>query len=87
MTSHVKKRMIERKITISNIQNAIRTGEIIEKYEDDKPFPSCLILGLSEYNKYIHTVVATDSDCLYVITAYTPDEDEWEINFKIRKGR
>lgn len=30
-----------------SIIKVIMQGEIIKQYEDDKPFPSCLLLGMS----------------------------------------
>ena len=87
MTKHAKARLSERSITIDDIKNAIKTGEVITQYEDDTPFPSCLLLGFTKQNKYIHVVVSIDSDYLYIITAYYPDENNWESNFRIRKGR
>lgn len=85
LTKHAKDRMIERCITINDIVNGISTGEIIKQYKDDKPLPSCLILGFSIDNKYIHIVVSHDSDYIYLITAYYPNIDQWENDFKTRK--
>jgi len=86
ITKHAKNRLTERGITVSDIQSAIQTGEIIKQYEDDKPFPSCLLLGLTECYKYIHVVAGIDDGYLYIITAYYPDENEWEADLKTRKG-
>lgn len=85
ITKHAKKRLIERNITITDIINGIQTGEIIKQYEDDKPLPSCLVLGFSVNNKYIHIVVSHDVDYIYLITAYYPNIDQWENDFKTRK--
>jgi hypothetical protein len=85
ITKHAKNRLIERIITVDNIKNAIRTGEIIKQYEYDKPFPSCLLLGKTEQNKFIHVVASIGDEFLHVITAYYPDETEWENDFKTRK--
>ena len=87
ITKHAKNRLAERGITVWDVQNAIRTGEIIRQYEDDKPFPSCLLLGLTEQNKHIHVVASLDDGYLYIITAYYPDETAWETDLKTRKGR
>ena len=87
MTKHAKTRLTERIITIEDIKNGIRTGEIIRQYEDDKPFPSCLLLGLTKRNTYIHIVASIDNGYLYIITAYYPDENDWEIDLKTRKER
>ena len=67
-----------------DITNAIETGEIIEDYPEDYPFPSCLILGKSgEVN--IHIVASINADMIYLITAYIPNPDKWEDDFKTRK--
>ena len=87
ITKHAKVRLAERVISIGDIQNAINTGEIIEQYENDKPFPSCLLLGLTKSNKQIHIVVSIDNGYLYIITAYYPDANEWETDLKTRKGQ
>ena len=80
MTAHVIKRCKERKINSDSIINVIM-------YEDDKPFPSCLLLGMSINKRYVHVVVASDNINLHIITAYYPNADEWEADFKTRKGR
>lgn len=46
MTAHVIKRCKERNIDSDSIIKVIMHGEIIKQYEDDKPFPSCLLLGM-----------------------------------------
>jgi hypothetical protein len=45
------------------------------------------LLGLSEQNKYAHIVASIDNGYLYVITAYYPDENDWEADLKTRKER
>lgn len=87
LTKHARQRLAERKITIDDIVNGINTGEVIKQYEDDKPLPSCLVLGLSVNNKYIHIVVSNDEEYIYIITAYYPDPQLWSEDFKTRKGR
>ena len=87
MTKHAKTRLTERNISIEDIKNAIKTGEIIKQYEDDTPFPSCLLLGATEQKTPIHVVASIDNGYLYIITAYNPDENEWEIDNKTRKER
>ena len=85
LTKHAKNRLMERAITIEDIKQAILTGEIIRQYEDDKPFPSCLLLGTLEHNKPIHIVASIDNWYLYIITAYYPDENDWEAGFRVKK--
>jgi len=87
ITKHADKRLLKRGITVDDIINAVMTGEIIKQYEDDKPFPSCLVLGSTEKNKFIHIVVSIDNNFLYIITAYYPDEYLWEADLRNRKER
>lgn len=63
----------------------IRNGEIIEYYETDYPFPSCLILGYSDDNKEIHVVCSLGDENIWMITAYYPDVNEWQDDLKTRR--
>ena len=85
ITKHAKDRLRERDISVENIRNAIQTGEIIQQHEHDKPFASCLLLGKTEQNKYIHVAASIDNAILYIITAYYPDENKWGIDLKTKK--
>lgn len=85
ITEHARKRLVERGITVNDIVKCIDNGEIIEQYEDDKPLPSCLILGMTEKNIHIHTVVSCNGEWLYLITAYYPNSDIWEADNKTRR--
>lgn len=87
VTEHARQRLFEREISVDDIVKCIAEGEIIKQYEDDKPFPSCLILGTAVNDRYIHVVVSHDTEFIYLITAYYPDEQNWEPDFKTRKER
>ena len=84
ITQHSRKRFSERGIGILDVVNAINTGEIIEDYPDDYPFPSCLILGKSG-ERVIHIVASIDESMIYLITAYVPEPQNWEEDWKTRK--
>lgn len=86
ITEHARIRLFERKITIDDVICCVENGKIIEQYETDKPFPSCLILGVELKGRYIHVVVSCDEDYIYLITAYYPDEQHWQDNFKTRRN-
>lgn len=85
ITEHARRRLTERGIFIGDIVRCIKTGEIIKQYEDDRPFPSCLILGMTVKNEYIHIVVSHDDVWIYLITAYYPDTDIWEADLRNKK--
>jgi len=84
-TDHVRERMRERGIKYGDIESAIKNGEIIEQYVDDKPYPGCLILGYSNENP-LHVVASLDHNTLWIITAYTPTLAKWEEGYKTRKA-
>ena len=84
---HGHLRLNERNISVDDVMNAIDNGEIIEQYPEDFPFPSCLILGITIHNQYIHVVVSMNENVIYLITAYLPNSDKWESDWKTRKER
>lgn len=86
VTKHVAVRFKERGIKIGFVRNALLNGEIIEQYPDDYPFPSCLVLGLLNDEKPIHVCIGLGNNQLWIITAYYPDTNEWEDDFKTRKA-
>lgn len=85
MTQHAELRRRQRGISVPDIKHAILTGEIIEDYPDDYPFPSCLILGSTKQNEPLHIVCGVGGGILYVITTYHPSPDKWEPDWKTRK--
>lgn len=84
-TNHVIVRLFQRNILQQDIKNAILNGEIIEQYDNDYPFPSCLVYGINLNNKVLHIVCGINNEDLWIITAYYPDNIKWENNFKKRK--
>ena len=87
ITKHARVRLAERGISIEDIKAAIQSGEIIKQYEDDKPFPSCLLLGSTTLRNHLHVVASIGGEFLHIITAYFPDKNEWEDDMKTRKGQ
>lgn len=86
-TEHAAERFHQRGIKISDIRNAVDTGEIIEQYPDDFPFPSCLILGNDKNSKPIHICMSDEGTAGRIITAYYPDLSKWNNDLKTRKER
>ena len=84
LTQHSRKRFAERGISINDIGFVFKTGEIIEQYPDDTPFPSCLIMGYSG-ERVLHVVASIDEALVYIITAYAPSPGKWESDWKRRK--
>ncbi len=83
--THTEK-LRRRRISLETIEEAICSGEIIEDYPDDPRGPSCLILGLTQERRPIHVVCGRiESDQLLVITAYEPNLEEWERDWRTRQ--
>jgi hypothetical protein len=78
--------MYQRTISAAEVRHVIATGETVEDYPDDTPYPSRLVLGWNG-SRPIHVVVADniDDEEKIVITVYEPDPLEWEPDFKRRK--
>jgi len=84
-TKHCLNRINQRNISILDIKIAIRNGKIIECYYDDYPYVSCLIMGRNRKGKIIHIVCGMNKNCVYMITAYYPDSNEWEEDMETRR--
>ena len=81
-TGHILKRLMQRGISQSDVIHAVQTGEIIEQYPNDYPYPSCLVLGNAPP---LHVVCGEGDGEIWMITAYSPDPEEWENDLKTRK--
>lgn len=83
---HTLEKMMTRGISRTEILEVLETGEVIQRYDYDKPFPSALILGFPSARP-LHVVVSFDkeSHLVFVITAYEPDIDIFEPDFKTKK--
>ncbi|MEA1884651.1 MAG: DUF4258 domain-containing protein [Thermotogota bacterium] len=82
---HILSRMIQRRIKISDVLTCLQNGEIIEEYNDDYPFPSCLVLGYSN-EKPFHVVCSIGEGYIWMITVYSPDGEKWNPDYKTRRN-
>ncbi len=83
---HAIKRMHERRITEAEIHQALETGQVIESYPNDTPYPSALLLGMAG-TKAVHVVYAENSEGSerIIITVYEPEPTIWHDNLKTRR--
>ena len=82
-SDHAIKRMIERSIERTEVEEAIHDGAIIEEYPDDKYSPSCLIYGQKLMKRDLH-IQASLSPKVVIVTTYEPDPSEW-IDCRVRR--
>lgn len=85
ITIHAAKRLEQRDIRLTDVINCIHSGEIIEQYPTDYPYPSCLILGNHNTEKPLHAVIGTNGEQLWIVTAYYPSSEKWLDDLKTRK--
>ena len=84
--THAIERIFEREISDNDVEKCVINGIVIEKYIDDKPYPSFLVLGYenNDLKKPLHVVYAKDDENIIIITAYRPDKDKWVDDYKKR---
>jgi len=85
LTQHFHNRVKERCIKYADVRDAILSGEIIEQVLDDYPNPNVLILGETLDGELLHVAVGVDDDRLWLLTAYRPNLDIWETDYRTRK--
>lgn len=83
---HILSRMIQRKIKISDVLACLQNGEIIEEYNDDYPFPSCLVFGYSG-KEPLHVVCSIGEGYIWMITVYSPNTKKWNSDLKTRRDQ
>ena len=83
---HAIQQMFLRRISKSEVQAVVACGDAIEERLDDTPFPSYLLLDFLA-SRPIHVVFSYDesTDTGYVVTAYIPDPNLWQDDFRIRR--
>ena len=83
---HALEAMLERAIGSSQVIAVLVSGQVLEDYPDDTPYPSALFMA-PVGGRVLHVVVAFDAhqDYAYVVTAYEPDTDHFEPDFRTRR--
>lgn len=68
------------------VYEAVVAGEIIREYPDDTPYPSALVLGVTQNGRPLHVVCAYDNAerRAFVVTVYQPDPLKWA-DYRIRR--
>lgn len=83
---HAVERMRERSVSTAEIEEAIRSGEVLAERPEGFPHPSRLLLGWAG-SRPLHVVVAEDrgNNLLVVITVYEPSLLLWGQDFRRRR--
>ena len=83
---HALRRMFQRQVDVDDVLHVLKTGEVIEDYPDDTPYPSCLMIGWSG-DRPLHVVAAHNQEDgeMIVITVYEPDPGKWDFELRRRE--
>ena len=83
---HAIQRMFQRGLSEGDVRLVLESGDVIQEYPDDQPYPSRLVLGWSG-SRPIHVVVSENQDDheVVVITVYEPSPSHWEPDYRTRK--
>ena len=86
---HAVQRMFQRGISVRDVRAALETGETIETYSDDVPYPSRLVLGWVGGARALHVVVADNvaANDVIIVTVYEPDLVTWQPGFRRRRSQ
>lgn len=85
ISAHALERCRQRGIRQRDIRSCVFSGEIIEQYPDDYPFPSCLIFGYAEDGRVIHVVASDEGTAGRIVTVYFPNLDKFQEDLKTRR--
>jgi hypothetical protein len=79
ITDHADEEANADQLTFDEIYYSVFHGEIIEEYEEDRPYPSCLVYGKTFGGDPIHSVWAYNEKSRWavLITVYRPDPNRW----------
>jgi hypothetical protein len=88
ITDHADEETDADRLTFDEVFYSVLHGEIIEEYPDDKPYPSCLVNGLTFSGDAVHSVWAFNEGSRWavLITVYRPDPKRW-VNFRTRRKK
>jgi hypothetical protein len=84
--AHAIQRLVERDITFEEFDEAVGSLDVISEYADDRPYPSCLALGMTRAKRPLHVVFSVNDPArtVYVITVYEPQASRWDEGFTRR---
>ena len=85
-SKHAVDQSITHQIRVSEIEEAIAKGQLIEDYFADKRNPSCLVCGLTQEQQLIHIKCSYPTRTFIKIFAvYEPKPERWSDHFTMRR--
>ncbi len=68
--------MGERRIHDADIKQVVTTGDVIERYPDDRPFPKALFMAYVNGDP-LYVSCAFDGGKAYIVTVHWYDSNVW----------
>ena len=87
ISDHADEEAAADQVTLDDILYSVSHGELIEDYQIDNPYPSCLVYGTTPDDLPVHSVWAYNeiNGWCVLITVYRPDPDLW-IDWRQRRN-
>jgi hypothetical protein len=81
-TRHGDRERMNDDLTISDIEESLICGRILEDYPDDLRGNSCLVVGFSYTGIPIHIICGERNDKLVIITVYIPKPPKFKTPYE-----
>ena len=69
-------------LTITEVEEALLTGRIIEHYDDTGRGEACLVVGFTEEGKPIHIVCGKRGNQPVIVTVYIPTPPKYKTPYE-----
>ena len=69
-------------LTIAEVEEALQSGRILERYKDTGRGESCLVAGFTDQGKPVHIVCGKRADWLSIITVYIPGPPKFKTPYE-----
>ena len=85
LSKHAVKRMDLRGRTLADIREVLSTGEVIQDYPHEKPYPEFLFLGYPGKSQDPCYVVVASNDENVIVTVHDYDPEVYEPDHRTRR--
>lgn len=89
VSEHAYDEAVEDALSVVDVIDETRNGEVIEDYPSDPRGSSCLVLLTMDEDSPVHAVWSFDdgSGQAILVTVYRPDPSRWSDDFKQRRHK
>lgn len=77
VTQHASQEMVAEDIALSEVFEAVASGDVLENYPEHRRGPCCLLHGRTDAGRDLHVVCTTAGPMLVIITVYEPKPPKW----------